>query len=205
VHRRFLSVTGFVLAGGESRRMGTPKQLLVLDRQTMLDRQLRLLRQVCGAAAVVGEQTTAPDGSPAFSDIHPVRGPLGGIHAGLVYSRTEYNLFISCDLPFLRSNFLEYLCERAIESGADATIPRTSDQCFQPVCAVYRRRIRRIIQWSLEAGNGKITRVFPQMRCEFLDSSELAKKGFSSAMFVNMNSPADYQAARRRIEGLNYL
>ncbi|MGH9431420.1 MAG: molybdenum cofactor guanylyltransferase [Terriglobia bacterium] len=203
MHRRFDHVTGFVLAGGKSRRMGRPKQGLVLDGQTMLQRQLRLLTQVCRAAWVAGSQgATLAGGGPVLVDIFPGRGPLGGIYTGLAHTRTEYNLFISCDLPFLQPGFLQYLCHRAIASSADATVPRTTDYGVQPLCAVYRRRMRWSIRASLDAGNGKISRVFPKVRCEILGGRELAQKGFSQAIFANMNTPADYEAARRRIEGL---
>ncbi|MGH9455323.1 MAG: molybdenum cofactor guanylyltransferase [Terriglobia bacterium] len=200
--RRFQNVTGFVLAGGESRRMGRPKQGLVLGGQTMLQRQLRLLTQVCRETFIVGSQA-APHGGevPALPDVFPGRGPLGGIYTGLARTCSEYNLVVSCDLPFLRSEFLEYLCHQAIRSSADVTVPQTADHGLQPLCAVYRRRMRRIIRASLDSGNGKISRVFPKVRCEILDGRELARKRFSQAIFVNMNTPAEYDAARRRIEG----
>ena len=181
--------------------MGRPKQGLVLGGQTMLQRQLRLLTQVCHTAFVVGAQAAPFAGEvPAVPDVFPGRGPLGGIYTGLAHTRSEYNLVVSCDLPFLRSDFLEYLCHRAIGSSADVTVPQTAGHGFEPLCAVYRRRMRRIIRASLDSGNGKISRVFAKVRCEILEGKELARQRFSEAIFVNMNTPADYDAARRRIE-----
>ncbi|HUY14408.1 MAG TPA: molybdenum cofactor guanylyltransferase [Terriglobia bacterium] len=205
VRRRFHNVTGFVLAGGESRRMGRPKQGLVLDHETMLRRQLRILSQVCSSVAMAGLPRMPLDSYvPVFADLFPGRGPLGGIYTGLVHTRTDYNLILACDLPFLRSDFLEYLCFRAIESAADATVPRTAGYRLQPLCAVYRRRIRGIFRTSLENGIGRISRLFPKVRCEILTAPELARHGFSEAIFANMNSPADYDAARRRMEAQAY-
>ncbi len=185
--------------------MGRPKQGLVLDHETMLRRQLRLLGHVCNSVAVAGLSRTPADPDVAvLTDLFPGRGPLAGIYTGLAHTRTEYNLFISCDLPFLRADFLEYLCRRAIESGADATVPKTADHRLQPLCAVYRRRIRGVFRASLESGKGKISLLFPKVRCEILSALEIARQGFSEAIFANMNSPADYDAARRRMEARAY-
>ena len=181
--------------------MGRPKERLVLDHQTMLRRQLRLLGQVCKSVAMAGLLSTDanPDGT-VLADVFRGRGPLAGIATGLAHTQTEYNLFISCDLPFLRVDFLEYLCRRAIESAADATVPKTADHRLQPMCAVYRRRLRGLVRASLENGNGRISRLFSKIRCEILTARELARLGFSDAIFANMNTPADYEAVRRRIE-----
>jgi molybdopterin-guanine dinucleotide biosynthesis protein A len=199
--RRFENVTGFVLAGGESRRMGRPKADLILNRETMVERQLHLLSRICRQYRVVAARAgPMACGAPAIKDVFPMRGPLGGIHAALESTRTEHNLVIGCDLPFLEVRFLEYLCRRAMESGADAVIPQTTDRRLQPLCAVYRRRTRRALQTSLEQSNERITRALSSTRCEILTARELARHGFRERMFVNMNTPADYDAARRMIE-----
>src|SRR5579872_4312188 len=101
MHWRSLSLTGFVLAGGASHRMGHPKAMLKLAGETMLDRQICRLFSVAGRVAVVGsrpEYSTAFD-VPFLSDELAGRGPLAGIYSGLLHTRTEYNLFLGCDLP----------------------------------------------------------------------------------------------------------
>ena len=79
MEHRFASISGFVLAGGESRRMGEPKHGLVLGDETMLERQVRLLRCVCWNVAVVGprEDRTLIE-VPFLPDPIRGRGPLGG-------------------------------------------------------------------------------------------------------------------------------
>src|SRR5436190_7456871 len=145
---RFKSVTGYVLAGGASRRMGRPKALLVLDGVTMLERQLLLLRNVTGKVFVAGW----PDGIPhshlpksarkfRFLPDEPLgRGPLGGIYSALKRSRTEYNIFVGCDMPFIGTEFLEYIYRTALHTRADVTVPKSRNRRLNPVCAVYRRR-----------------------------------------------------------------
>ena len=100
--RRFSSLSGFVLAGGESRRMGQPKPLLALAGETMIERQVRLLRSICRSVAVIGlSDGLPPVDVPSIPDVIRGRGPLGGIFSGLLRTRTEFNLFLGCDLPFV--------------------------------------------------------------------------------------------------------
>jgi molybdenum cofactor guanylyltransferase len=198
--RRFLEVSGFVLAGGASRRMGRPKQSLMLCGETMLGRQCRLLSGVCGSVAILGfRENPANHTFPVFEDIIPGRGPLGGIYTGLLATRAEYNLFLGCDLPFMEAGFLRLLCQRALETGADVTVPNCGRVDCEPLCAVYRRRARGIIRATLLRGENKTTAFFSGVLCEFIGLQEMARAGFGRQIFANMNTPSDYEAARKAV------
>jgi molybdenum cofactor guanylyltransferase len=209
--RRFLEVTGFVLAGGASRRMGRPKAALVLGDEPLLERQVCLLEAVSRTVAVIGPATASPALAATVraltpSDVRvipdevPGRGPLGGIYTGLRWTHTEFNLFLGCDLPFMDARFLGYLCERALDSGAGVSVPESVKNSLQPLVAVYRRRVIPAIRASLERGNNKVTSFYPRVRCAVLDWPEIARAGFSSRIFDNINTPEDYERARRRAE-----
>ena len=122
--RRFSEVSGFVLAGGASRRMGFDKARLPLGSESMVDRQIRLLRAICRSVSIIGPPDRFPDaGIQVYEDEIPGQGPLGGIHTGLRRARTEFSLFLSCDMPLMDAGFLRYLCEQALVSRASATLP----------------------------------------------------------------------------------
>jgi len=212
--RRYLNLTGFVLAGGASRRMGRPKPALVVGGETMLARQVRLLGSVSRVVEVIGRaqgggdierviRSLAPPEVSVIGDEVPGRGPLGGIYTGLARTRTEFNLFIGCDLPFLEARFLDYLCRRALDSRADVTVPMSPDHGFQPLAAVYRRRALRAIRASLDRGENKVTRFYSRVRCQVLGWPELSGAGFSVRLFANMNTWDDYQRVRRWPDGGN--
>ncbi|MGH9469289.1 MAG: molybdenum cofactor guanylyltransferase [Terriglobia bacterium] len=198
---RFLSLTGFVLAGGKSRRMGSPKHLLRLGGESLLERQLRVLGRVAGRAAVLAPPETARAGeAPAYPDERSGHGPLGGIYTGLLRTRTEHNLFLGCDLPFISAEFLRYLSRRALDSRADVLIPESADGQLQPLCAVYRRRARGAIRLSLFLGQNQVTSFFSRVRWERLPFRELARAGFASpALLTNVNTPEEYDWARRAL------
>ena len=192
------SLSGFVLAGGESRRMGQPKHLLMLDGETMLERQMRLLRSVCRAVAVIGLAEFPPDPRVAvLPDAISGRGPLGGIYTGLLHTRTEYNLFVGCDLPFLDARFLGFLARCALDAQADITVPEDRQGRVEPLCAIYRREVGAFVRASLREGANKTSGFFSRVRCRVVPWREIARAGFTPRIFDNMNTPEDWQAAVR--------
>lgn len=198
---RFNSLSGFVLAGGASRRMGLPKALLVLGNEAMVQRQIRLLRSLCRSVAVLGSPPLLVGlDAPVVPDEISGRGPLGGIYTGLQRTRTEYNLFLGCDLPFMKRQFLDYLCRKALESRADVTVPESSSGRIEPLCGVYRRRGLWAVRASLTAGENRITRFYPRVRVSVVPWRELARDGFGARIFDNMNTPEDFETAKRVLQ-----
>jgi molybdopterin-guanine dinucleotide biosynthesis protein A len=196
---RFRNITGFVLAGGASRRMGRPKHQLELGGETLLARQVRLLHVVCASVSVI----TSPEnhaairtaGFPTLRDLIPHCGPLGGMYTGLSISRTEFNLFLGCDCPFVAVRFLRFLCRQALATAAQVTIPLCDHDRYEPLCAVYRRSARVAIRASLLRGDYKISSFFRHVVRETIRLPELKVMGFNEQMFANLNTPEDYQKA----------
>jgi molybdopterin-guanine dinucleotide biosynthesis protein A len=199
-------LTGFVLAGGASRRMGTPKHELILDGETLLARTLRRARLVARRVVVLGppdrirpiDAATSTD-FQVLPDDPPGRGPLGAIQSGLRHTRTELNLFLSCDLPFMEARFLHYLAKCARQSGADATLARTPNEGYQPLAAIYRRRSLPAIRRSLLNGRNKITTFLPWVRVRVIEWPEMARGGFHPSIFDNLNTREDYARAIRKL------
>ncbi len=178
--------------------MGHPKPLLVLGGKAMVERQVGLLSRVCCDVAVVGMTPgVSHHAICVFPDLIPHRGPLGGIFTSLLRTQTEYNLVVGCDLPFLDIRFLDLLARRALLGDADVTVPEDKWGTIQPLCAIYRRRARRVIRCSLERGENKTSGFFSRVRCHKIPWREIARAGYSSLIFGNMNTPADYEAAKR--------
>ena len=199
MRRRFSNVSGFVLAGGASRRMGRPKHLLQFGGEILLVHQLNLLHRLCRSVTIVASpENISSTGVPEFAAVDdriPHCGPLGGIHTGLAITRTEYNLFLGCDLPLMETRFLRFLCNRALSADADVTVPIDEQCMYQPLCAVYRRRARAVIRASILRGDYKVTHVFRHVACQAIDWREMSDMGFNSRLFTNVNTPEDFEAA----------
>jgi molybdopterin-guanine dinucleotide biosynthesis protein A len=188
-------VAAFVLAGGKSTRMGTDKAFLELGGATLIEHALDLVKQVTSRVFVVGDQGKFGKYSEVVEDVYKYRGPLGGIHAALVRTMSDFNFVLGVDLPFVSKTFIEHLLLRAEQAGAVVTVPRCESR-FQPLCAVYRKEFAAVANNSLLAGHNKIDSLFAQVKTEIVEETELVREGFSVEMFRNLNSPADWEQAK---------
>src|SRR5882672_1081732 len=107
------SSTGFVLAGGLSSRMGTNKALLELNGATLVERTRNLLAGLCGRVCILGPADLYGGLGECFPDSYAGCGPLAGIHAALLNTKTRSNLITAVDTPFLTEEFLRYMLESA--------------------------------------------------------------------------------------------
>jgi molybdopterin-guanine dinucleotide biosynthesis protein A len=199
---RLDQVTGFILAGGESSRMGMDKGLLEIDGVPLIVRTARLVDGVdrmVSAATVVGRpETYQRIGLRAIADDWPGCGPLGGIATALRASDTEWNLIVACDLPYLACEWLQFLSRRARESVADAVVPM-SERGAEPLCAMYHSRCEPAIRGALEQGTRKVTEGLVRVRVEYLELTEWKCFDSDGLLFKNMNTPADYEEAKTRL------
>jgi len=202
-----IPIGGFILAGGESSRMGVDKGLLEIAGEPMIVRAARLVESVVGARAVV---VGTPEkyrglGLRAIADDWPGCGPLGGIATALRASDADWNLIVACDLPYLTREWLEFLLARARDSAADAVVPMNltaeKKRGAEPLCAAYHKRGEAALRRALERGVRKVTDGLAELRFEVIEPAEW--KGFDSdgLLFKNVNTPAEYEEAERKLAG----
>jgi molybdenum cofactor guanylyltransferase len=188
-------VTGFILAGGKSTRMGTDKAFLMLEGRTLMERMLEIARSLCTDVRIVGDPAKFNGFAPVVEDVFPGCGPLGGIHAALRSSQTDLNLMLGVDMPFVATAFLDFLAMRARESDATVTLARTHDG-LQPLCAIYRRVFADSAEKALRAGYYKIDPLFENVQTQVIGEEELRDAGFTAELFRNLNTPEDLAEGR---------
>ena len=179
--------------------MGTDKARLLLGGERMLDRQIRLLCAVCRRVAVIGPAARLTGTEVrVYEDEISGKGPLGGIYTGLRRARTEFCLFLGCDLPLMEERFLRYLCQQALETRAQATVPPAWAGSRYPLCFVLRRGVLARASSCLASGQNQVWRVFSRTSRRTISKAELARAGFSPRVFSNLNTPEEYERIRRR-------
>ncbi len=188
-------MTAFVLAGGKSSRMGSDKAFLQLGEETLLSRALKVAAAVAQEVRIVGDAKKFAAFGQVVEDVYRDRGPLGGIHAALSSSATEWNLMLAVDLPFIEPEFFRYVLLRARESDATVTVPRAGGG-LQPLCAVYHRKFAEVAEESLRDGKNKIDWLFAKVETRVIEEDELARAGFSAEMFRNVNTPEELEMAK---------
>jgi molybdopterin-guanine dinucleotide biosynthesis protein A len=190
-----IGVTAFILAGGKSSRMGSDKAFVQLGDETLLAKALKVARAVTEEVRIVGDAGKFSAFGRVVEDVYRDQGPMGGIHAALTTSSTDFNLILAVDLPFVEANFLRYLLSRARESSAMVTLPRAA-QRLQPLCAIYRRAFTAVAEESLRNGKNKIDSLFASVQTCVIEEADLMRSGFSPAIFRNLNTPDDLEKAR---------
>jgi molybdopterin-guanine dinucleotide biosynthesis protein A len=192
-------IAAFILAGGESSRMGRDKARLEFGGVPLILRTARLIESVAGAPAIIGN----PDAYRAFdlrtiADDWPGAGPLGGIATALRAATTPWSLIVATDLPYLTREWLEYLIARALASSADAVLPMNT-RGAEPLCAMYHQRAEPSIRATLERGTRKVTDGLLDIHVETIAPAEWNPFDSDGLLFKNMNSPEDYEEAREKL------
>jgi molybdopterin-guanine dinucleotide biosynthesis protein A len=170
---------------------------LSLNGQTLLERTKAILEQVCRRVCIIGQRQLYGAFGECYEDIFPNCGPLGGIHAALLHSPTAYSLITAVDTPFLRVEFLTYMVERALESSAVVTVPSIAG-AVQPLCAVFSRNFLPLAEAALKSGKYKVEPTFPLEQTLVLTEAELGQFEMAAEMFDNLNTPQDFERARKR-------
>ena len=190
------SITAFILAGGRSTRMASDKAFLSLAGRSLLARALDLARAVTPDVRIVGDpEKFAPFGE-VVADVFSGRGPLGGIHAALANSATDWNLILGVDLPFLEPRFLYYLVAEAQSADAVVTVPSAGGH-FHPLCAVYRQSLRVAAEHALAEGRNKVDALFSEVSVRILAEEEITTAGFDISIFRNLNTPDEWEQAKQ--------
>lgn len=187
-------VSGAILAGGQSRRMGSDKAALLIQGEPLLRRTVRLLRAVTPDVAIIGppdRAALAPD-VPIHPDRWPQQGPLGGIATALQALAGEAVLVVGCDMPFLNLNVLRYLITAA--PGYDAVVVRTDGETH-PLHAVYRRRCLPTIEAQLRAGNRQVQQFLARLAVRFVEGAELDRLDPQHLSTFNANTPEEWEKA----------
>lgn len=195
------NLSAFVLAGGESSRMGRDKAFLELDGRSLLARALELARAASADVHVVGPRAKFARFGSVVEDVRPGCGPLGGIYSALLASSTELNLILAVDTPFIQPVFLDYLREQAEAGSAVVTLPRIGGR-YQTLCAVYRRAFAEPAGRALERGLYKIDPLFAEVELRCIEEPELARLAFDPRMFDNLNTDEEWRRAQERARNL---
>ncbi len=185
-------LTAFVLAGGRSSRMGSDKAFLKVGGQTLLDRTLGVADKVAAKTVIVGPRERYSAYGETVEDVYSDCGPMSGIHAALASTATDLNLILSVDLPKLEPEFLSWLAEQAANSRELAVIPQTPDG-IQPLCGIYRRSLLPLVEKMLTSDDYKVDHLFSQAPTRYLSPQEIQAAGFSSNLFLNVNTPQEYE------------
>lgn len=190
-HGLIEGVTGVILAGGASSRMGRDKGLLEIGGKPFIEVMYATLSGLFPEVIVVTNDPQRYSFLPCrmVPDIHPGNGALAGIHAGLSACSTERAFVTGCDLPLLRPDLIRYLA--SLPDAVDAVVPRTPDG-LQPLHAIYRRECLPVMEKRMQDGDASVMNLLAELTIRTVTSEEIASFDPAFSSFRNINTPEEY-------------
>jgi molybdenum cofactor guanylyltransferase len=188
-------LTGLVLAGGTSRRMGRDKAFLELNGRPLIQIVVNRMADVCAEVLIVARNAEryAGLGVPVVEDRFPGVGVLGGLHAGLGAATSDLSLAVGCDMPFLNPDLLRAFAAWA--EGYDVALLRRGTET-EPLHAAYRRTCLPAIEAAIRAGTRRIITFFPQVDVRYVAPEEVTPFEPRFESFRNVNTPEEWEATR---------
>jgi FdhD protein len=185
-------VTGVILAGGASSRMGRNKALLEVNGSPIITAIYRTLASLFHEVIIVTNTPHDFEFIPCrkVPDIYTGIGSIAGLHSALAHSTTERTFVTACDMPFVNPDIIRFLCNLQ-QDEYEAVVP-FSEGGQEPLHALYRSKCRDLFECAVNNGERKILDILPRMKVRKVTWEEMKSIGGSTAAFLNVNTPEEY-------------
>jgi len=202
-------ITGIILSGGKSKRMGVNKSLLKVESKTIIEVVQDKISKLFKELLVV---TNEPElyqflNLIIYEDIFLGKGPLAGIHSGLVHSKTQQNFILSCDIPLITTDMINTIIN--YKKNSPITVAK-ADGYIQQLCGVYDKsclsKVEDLLEESLSDENRntqqekrgcKVLQLIKEIDSEILDAEALPF--YNKDLFFNMNTMDDFIYAKKKL------
>ncbi len=184
--------TAIILAGGTSSRMGFNKELIQIEEQKMIKIQIEKLNKKFEEIIVVTNNENYYKGLNCVttSDAFKNKGPIGGLHAGLLKSSSLYSYLIACDMPVINTQYINYLIKKLCFIEKFACITKFGDW-IEPFNAFYSKNIIAYLEEYMSEGGNSINGVLKKLEVMYIEENIARKYSSNWDMFINLNTKDD--------------
>jgi molybdenum cofactor guanylyltransferase len=187
-------ITGIILAGGQSRRMGMEKGLVRLKDKTLIEYSIDVMKQLADRIIISSNSNVYADlGFEVFPDKIPNSGPMGGIYSCLCESKSDANLVLSCDTPFVNPGLFNYILTNS--AAQQIVAPWHGGGFYEPLCAFYHKSTRKVFEKFIEDKNFRIPDVFKMVNFKAL-KMDASLDFYHHDLFFNINSKEELIKAK---------
>ena len=200
-HDAIAGVTGVILAGGASRRMGKNKALLKIGESLLIEKVYATMAALFHDVILV---TNTPDAYAfipcrAVPDVYPGAGSIAGLHAGLNASGTGRIFVAACDMPFLNADLIRLLCQNAEEY--DAVVPLNRSGRREPLHALYAKSALGAMEQAILSGDKSIVKLLDRLTTRFVTNDLFCSIPGAEESFRNLNTPAEFAEVASHLSG----
>jgi len=182
-------VSCVILAGGESKRMGTDKAHVQLAGRTLIERVLATVTPLFDDVMISARDNAVEiDGTRFVQDRYAGRGPVIGLCAAMQEARHSYLFAIACDMPFVTSELIEFLASSP--DGYDMVVPVRGGRP-EPLCALYSTACLKALAGRVENGKRGLVSFIEntsELKARYISEQELRKIDPALRSFVDIDS-----------------
>jgi len=192
-------ISGIILSGGKSIRMGENKAFIKIDGVPIINRICDLFKELFQEVIIVTNQQDIfrHFGSKIYSDLIPDKGALGGLYTGLFFATFHYSFCVACDMPFIKKSLVQYLIKNIEDE--DVIIPRTKDG-LQPLHAIYSKKCLDPIKSTIDEGKFKIIDIYDLVKVKIVEENGFLSLDPIRESFINVNTPEELSRLGRNKE-----
>lgn len=184
-------ITGIVLAGGRSKRMGEDKSLMELNGKTLIEYAIDVLKTLCSCVIISSNHEVYDfTGCQVWPDEIMNQAPIIGIYSSLKRSETEINIILSCDMPLISTGLLKFLLLGS--NDFDITVPIHENGMIEPLCGIYKKSAIGILKKCIDEGDFSLKDSIHQASHAFV-SVDSQTEFADQNLFRNINTPADFE------------
>ena len=196
-------VTGIILAGGKSSRLGRDKASVDVGGQRIIDRVIGALQSSCDEVLIIGDRPERenelrhPKCIQYRSDELKGRGSIGGLYTGLKGSDTLWSLVVACDMPFISRELIRFMLSMISKNRCDAIVPIINGR-YQPTHALYNSTCIPFIEKNISSGNFRMDSYFDEIYLEEISEDVINSIKGAELSFFNVNTEDDLFTAREQ-------
>ena len=196
-------VTGIILAGGKSSRLGRDKAWEDVGGQRIIDRVIGALQSSCDEVLIIGDrperqnELSLPKCIQYRSDDVKGRGSIGGLYTGLKAADTLWSLVVACDMPFISRELIRFMLSIISKNRCDAIVPVINGR-YQPTHALYNSTCIPFIEKNISSGNFRMDSYFDEIYLEEISEDVINSIKGAELSFFNVNTEDDLFTAREQ-------
>ncbi len=196
-------VTGIILAGGKSSRLGRDKAWEDVGGQRIIDRVIGALQSSCDEVLIIGDrperqnELSLPKCIQYRSDDLKGRGSIGGLYTGLKAADTLWSLVVACDMPFISRELIRFMLSMISKNRCDAIVPIINGR-YQPTHALYNSTCIPFIEKNISSGNFRMDSYFDEIYLDEISEDVINSIKGAELSFFNVNTEDDLFTAREQ-------
>lgn len=185
-------ITGTILAGGQSTRMGQDKSLLTLNGKSFIQRIAEELQKIFTRVIVISDNANGYNflHLPVYSDFYKDCGPLSGIHSSFQNTKTQKVLVLTCDMPLIDVPTLLPLLNAPPDCDANVF---SSDDFILPFPGLYRRSCLSLLENHLQQKKCSVIGFLRALKVH-INPIVIKPSTEEATTFAHINNPSDYLA-----------